>query len=384
MGNSRLGISFEFPSDMLSLRVVVGLLLLIGIRTLVVVIDIGGASACHGEVVERGDDVADAGAHGGVLLEAHGSDGERLVEALGGVVALEHRVGHLGEPALVLEARPRPEHEVVLVRWPGRVDGAAAGDDLEEDDAEAVDVGHGGELAGERVLGRAVAVGAHDTRGDVGLVAGGADLGEPEVGEARAEAGVEEDVGGLEVAVDHGRLRGVVQVLEPPRGALRDAHARGPLQRRAPRGQVQQVVLQGPQRHVLVDQHAVVGVGAEAQQRHQVGVLEQAQHQRLHQELARALHAVAVQLLDGHLRARRLGGQPPAVHGAEAALAQQRLRPEAAGGLGQLRVREGARRHLAGLAHLEDLIGHALVAVTHCITDSQSHIVAIRTDDDHH
>jgi hypothetical protein len=162
------------------------------------------------------------------------------------------------------------------------------------------------------------------------------------------------------------RARGVVQVLEAARGALRDAHARGPVERRAPRGQVQQVVLQGAQRHELVDEHAVVGVGAEAQQRHQVGVLEQAEHERLHQELARALHAIAVQLLDGHLRARRRPQAAP-VHGAEAALAQQRLRPEPARGLGQLGVREGARRHLARLAHLQDLLGHPPVTVGHCM-----------------
>jgi hypothetical protein len=325
-----------------------------------------GASACDREVVECGDDVADGGAHGGILLEAHGCDGERLVEAFGGVGALEQRVGHLGEPSLVLEPWGGPEDEVVLLWRPGGVDGAASGDDLEEDDAEAVDVGHGGELARERVLRGAVAVGAHDARGNVGLVADGADLGEPEVGEAGAEAGVEQDVGGLEVAVDHGRPRGVVQVLKAARGALRDTHARRPVERRATRGQVQQVVLQGAQRHVLVDEHAVVGVGTEAQQRHQVGVLEQAEHESLHQELARALHAVAVQLLDGHLRARRRPQAAP-VHGAEPALAQQRLRPEAARGLGQLGVREGARRDLARLFHLEDILGHTPVTVAHCI-----------------
>jgi hypothetical protein len=321
------------------------------------------ASSCDGEELERGDHVADGWTHGGVLLEAHGRDGERLVETLGGVVPLKQRVDHLGEAALVLEPRPGPLDEVVLVGRPGYVDGPPPRDDLEEDDAEAVDVGHGGELPRERVLGGAVAVGAHDARGHVGLVADGADLGEPEVGDARAEAGVEQDVGGLEVAVDDGGPRGVVQVLEPARGALRDAHARGPVQRRAAGREVQQVVLQRAKRHVLVHQHAVLGVGAEAQKGHQVGVLEQAQHKRLHQELARALHPVAVQLLDGDLRARR---QPAAVHGAEPALAQQRLRAEPARGLRELGEREGARGHLAGLAHLEDLLGHALVTVAHC------------------
>uniref|UniRef100_A0A0D3HAC8 Uncharacterized protein n=1 Tax=Oryza barthii TaxID=65489 RepID=A0A0D3HAC8_9ORYZ len=188
-------------------------------------------------------------AHGGVLLEAHGGDGEGLVEALGGVGAAEQGVGHVGEELLVLEARGGPLDEVLLIVRAGHVDGAAAGDDLEEDDAEAVDVGAGGELAGESVLGGAVAVGAHDAGGDVGLVADGADLGEAEVGEAGLEGGVEEDVGGLEVAVDDGGTSSVVQVLKAAGGALGDAHPSGPVQSRGARGQVKQVVLQGAAGH---------------------------------------------------------------------------------------------------------------------------------------
>ncbi|CAA6669340.1 unnamed protein product [Spirodela intermedia] len=61
------------------------------------------------------------------------------------------------------------------------VDGLAAGDELEKEDAEGVDVGSEGELPGHGVLGGAVAVGAHDPGGDVGLVPNGAELGQPEV-----------------------------------------------------------------------------------------------------------------------------------------------------------------------------------------------------------
>ncbi|BAH94728.1 Os09g0572550, partial [Oryza sativa Japonica Group] len=325
-----------------------------------------GGGAGDGEVLERGDDVADGRAHGGVLLEAHGGDGEGLVEALGGVGAAEQGVGHVGEELLVLEARGGPLDEVLLIVRAGHVDGAAAGDDLEEDDAEAVDVGAGGELAGESVLGGAVAVGAHDAGGDVGLVADGADLGEAEVGEAGLEGGVEEDVGGLEVAVDDGGTSCVVQVLKAAGGALRDAHPSGPVQSRGARGQVKQVVLQGAAGHVLVHQDAVVAVGAVPQQRHQVWVLrQQAQHQHLHKELPVPLHPVPVQLLHRRLRHRPLDAQPPPVHRPEPSLPQQRLRPEPARRLRQLAVRERPRRHLP-LADLQDLVRHALVPVSHC------------------
>jgi len=65
------------------------------------------------------------------------------------------------------------------------------------------------------------------------------EAGEAEVGEAGVEVAVEEDVGGLEVAVDDGA---VVQVLEPLGVAVSDPHPRPPWQERVVPAQ-QQVVL---------------------------------------------------------------------------------------------------------------------------------------------
>lgn len=134
---------------------------------------------------------------------------------------------------------------------------------------------------------------------------------------------------------------------------------------------LEEVVLEAPLGHVLVDQQAVLLLAAVADEPDEVGVAQLAQEDDLRQPLLVALRALGVPQLDGDLlRAEpRLGalGHGAPVHGAEPALAQQRLRPEAARGLGQLGVREGARRDLARLFHLEDILGHTPVTVAHCI-----------------
>jgi hypothetical protein len=90
---------------------------------------------------------------------------------------------------------------------------------------------------------------------------------------------------------------------------------------------LEEVVLEAPLRHVLVDQQAVLLLAAVADEPDEVGVAQLAQEDDLRQPLLVALRALGVPQLDGDLlRAEpRLGalGHGAPVHGAEPALAQE-------------------------------------------------------------
>ena len=94
------------------------------------------------------------------------------------------------------------------------VNGQRAGERLEEEAAERVDVGTSVHLVAADLLGRDVVDGAHQLA--VGRAAVGGALGEPEVREVRVLAAallVEQDVGRLHVAVDEPlRVRRVERV----------------------------------------------------------------------------------------------------------------------------------------------------------------------------
>ena len=111
--------------------------------------------------------------------------------------------------------RIRFEHRQEGVHRAGRLERGAAGEHLIEDRSQAPDIARRADVAATpgRLLRRHVARGAEDGacvrhRG-IGLEP----LGQPEVGDARAAVGVDEDVGGLQVAVEDaarmGRLDGL-------------------------------------------------------------------------------------------------------------------------------------------------------------------------------
>ena len=132
----------------------------------------------------------------------------------------DRRLGRVlpGEP-LVHEARellaargdvgPRPLHEVHLVAGPVGVVRPEPREQLQQHDAEAVDVALDVKVTRGDVLRRGVAVGADDPGGDVRLPRRRPDLGEAEVRQLGPVVGVEEDVGGLEGPVYDLRLRRV-------------------------------------------------------------------------------------------------------------------------------------------------------------------------------
>jgi len=87
---------------------------------------------------------------------------------------------------------------------------------------------------------------------------------------------VEKNIGGLEVAVDDGRL-GLVQERQPLGGADGDLEPRRPRQRREEI--LEEMVLEALPGHVLVHQHPVVVLVAEA---HQLDQMRMAQHPEVH------------------------------------------------------------------------------------------------------
>jgi hypothetical protein len=178
----------------------------------------------------------------------------------------------------------------------------------------------------------------------VGVVADGSQLGEPQVRQHGAQVVAQEDVGRLEVAVDHRRRHHLVQVALAEAAGGADGHldARVPaeligLLALAAGGSGEEVRVQAAAREKLVDEEALLGLGAVAYQGHHVGVVEQHQHGALHHEFAAALRAAAAELLDGDLP--NVVEAPP-VDPAEAALADEVGAMEAARGGGQLRERE--------------------------------------------
>jgi len=144
----------------------------------------------HVEGARRRDELPDEGGTGGrspvgVLLQEvedaiREGEGDVLGEGGHGVVDVGERDVHLG----------------------GAGEGAASRSCLVGDDTQGVEVAGGGRrlthgLLGWEVLGRAH---HHAGSGEVGLVGGARD---PEVGELHDPVGTDEDVRGLDVAVDH-------------------------------------------------------------------------------------------------------------------------------------------------------------------------------------
>lgn len=160
--------------------------------------------------------------------------------------------------------------------------GRAAGEQAEEEDAEGVGVGGGAQLAGGeelRVHVRHRVGGERAVHQHVGLQqAAQAGVGEL----AAAAGGGEQDVGRLEVAVDH-----AVVVEEDERGAHLggDARALRPQQRLLIRIS-DKAVVKAAGGEVLVDERRRLRSGARAQERHHVGVPQLAQ--RLHLLLLRS------------------------------------------------------------------------------------------------
>jgi hypothetical protein len=277
----------------------------------------------------------DAVRHGrpvlGVVLEAAQGEGGHLLRLLLGVLPAKPGVHDPHHLPAVRQLRPRPVHQRDRRR---PVQRAPPGEQLQQHDAEAVHVALQRQVARRDVLRRGVAAGAHHARGDVALVSPGPVPRQAEIRELGPVVGVEEDVGGLEVAEDD-----VLPVEE--RHAARhvhgDAHARRPRQRL--RGSPEEVVLQAAAQHVLVHQQLVAaGVGAVADELDQVGVVELAQVRDLGQPLLVPLEALLLELLDGHhpahaglRRGQRHLVDPALVHAPEPALAQVRVGAEALG-----------------------------------------------------
>nr|BAJ97378.1 predicted protein [Hordeum vulgare subsp. vulgare] len=136
-------------------------------------------------------------------------------------------------------------------------------------------------------------------------VAGGVqDGGQPEVGNLGRPRVVQEDVGGLDVAVDDGRHGVDVHVLDAARGAQRDGEPAAPRQHRRRHGAaVVELVVEGAVHHELVHQHALAGLSAAPQQAHDVLVVGPRQSNQLRVEGRLAVAAAR----RPRCRARRLG-----------------------------------------------------------------------------
>jgi len=226
------------------------------------------------------------------------------------------------------------------------VDGPATADDLQQQDPEAEDVRLGAEALGrdvgrvevaERARGRGRR-GGGSSAGGIGL---GHAEGEAKVAEARVEVGVEQDVGGLDVAVDDGRV-GVVERAQRPGGLQREAEAARPPGRA--RVGVEQVVERAVG-HVLDDEKARRGggIGAGVREAEEVDEARTADGGE-DADLVVHLGAARGRALDGDGAAR---GEHGLVDGPVAAPAQQRRVREVGRGRLQLRVVEaldGRRR----------------------------------------
>ena len=252
------------------------------------------------------------------MAGAGGGAGRQALHLLAGVLPSQAWVDELGEARLPrqrgAQQRARPVHEAVLHVVCG-VDGAAPREQLQQHDAEGEDVGSVRELPAGRVLGRQVAEGAHDARGHV-RVGVRRELGQPEVGHHGLEVGVQQDVGGLDVAVDDPRVAVLVEVGEALGGAERDLHAGVPVHDGPVLGI--QVVLQRVVGHELVHEHALVAGDAVADERHQVAVVHAADDLHLRLELALPLSAAGLELLHRHLLPA--AGEHALVHVPEPAL----------------------------------------------------------------
>nr|ACR35098.1 unknown [Zea mays] len=222
-------------------------------------------------------------------------------------------VEHVPKPA-GLDARQRERrqghgHHALLRRVPDTDHRWLPRQDLEHQHAEAVNVARRPDPARAAVLRVGVPAarrGAGDLHG-LGVHAGRAPHRCAEAGQARRPGGVQEDVGGGDVAVDDERHGVAVQVLDGARRANQhlDASPPGRRHRRRRRGRQVvpvQVVVERAVGHVLGEQHALAVVGAGAQEADDAVVAERREDVLLREEGVLRSPPRAVEALDGHLR----------------------------------------------------------------------------------
>lgn len=187
----------------------------------------GGKIDIHG-LLHHVEHLGHPGTRPGQPGEASVGDGGELCDGPDVVVALELGIDDELELGGVGDVWPDPVEELLLAPGPVAVEGAASRDELVEQHAVGPDVALGREAARLDVLGRGVAEGADDGRGDVREALRGAFPGHAEVGELGVPVLVQEDVGGLEVPEDDLEIHVVVQVAEPPGGVEGDLEAGAP------------------------------------------------------------------------------------------------------------------------------------------------------------
>jgi hypothetical protein len=123
-------------------------------------------------------------------------------------------------------------------------------------------------------------------------------LGEAEVGDLGVEALVEQDVAGLDVAVDDGRVGELVQVGDALGGAEHDAEAAPPVEAHA--GLAGEALLERAVGDVLVDEDLLVLVQAEAHEAHHVLVVHPGEELDLRPELEAPLQRPLLRPLHRH------------------------------------------------------------------------------------
>uniref|UniRef100_A0A8R7PQG6 Uncharacterized protein n=1 Tax=Triticum urartu TaxID=4572 RepID=A0A8R7PQG6_TRIUA len=244
-------------------------------------------------------------------------------------------------PALPVQP---PLHQVRHGLRQPRVDDGPRADGLQQHDAQRVHVGLGRQLPRPAVLRVDVPEAALHRRADVRLVQHRPGLGQPEVGHLAREVAVQQDVGRLDVAVDHRLVHGRVQVKEAPRRAGARLQPLRPAQRRRAAAAVQPA----PQRaalHVLVQQDHLLPLVAVSDERHKVAVAQPGQQLDLRAELPRALPRLRARALHGDLSAVLEHG---AVHLAEPSLSDDQAVVEVARRVLQHGERETVARHHRG------------------------------------
>ncbi|KAB8083018.1 hypothetical protein EE612_005090, partial [Oryza sativa] len=239
--------------------------------------------------------------HLAVLLQAPesqlGDHGHHLLRRRVGLVA-ELEVHELLELAL-LDPVDGHAGQVDLVPLPGDVHRRLRRDELHQDDAEAVHIALVGKLVALVILRIHVPWGALGSGGDVRDVEG-EEAGEAKVGDLDVEVGVEEDVGGLDVAVHDGWLDGV-EVRERGGRLDGDVEAERPRERALLRAVAVQVVGHRAVGHELVHQEQLPALARRAPvEHHQVRVPQPRQDRRLVHELLHPPVAVVVQPLHRH------------------------------------------------------------------------------------
>ena len=63
-----------------------------------------------------------------------------------------------------------PSDQILLFNWTSVVNDSLAGDELQQDDAKAVDVGFERELSGFLILRSTISIGSHNSGGNMGIV----------------------------------------------------------------------------------------------------------------------------------------------------------------------------------------------------------------------